>query len=203
MAEERPKGLYQGPGGIWYIDKWINGNRIKRSTKSTEFEVARAVLARETAMLNDRLHGAQWLDEVDAMLADPASWLRRTAQALAYRGRSTGKGCTVDAEDLADVLRRSGGRCEVSGIGLDLRRSAKGRTPPFHPSFDRRDSSLGYTYANTRVVCLCVNLCIRDWGEEVMHRVGRAMVLKEWAELTKPHLVQGESPILQAQRKTA
>ena len=181
MADDKavPKGLYQGPGGIWVIDKWVNGNRIKRSTKSTDLEIAMSVMNREVKMLNDRLYGEGWEETVDAMLADPKSWLHRTAQSIAYRGKRVGKGCTLKAADLAMLLRRSGGQCEITGIPFDLSRSAKGHTPPFHPSIDRRDSSLGYTYQNCRVVCLCVNLCIRDWGEVVMLRIGKAMLLKE------------------------
>lgn len=196
------KGLYRGQGGIWVIDKVINGRRIKRSTKATDFNVAVAVLDRETRMLNTRLLGERWEQEVDAMAADPRSWLHRMAQSLSYRGKRMGKGCSLAVGDLEQVLRRSGGRCEITGIGFDMRKPAKGNTPPFHPSFDRRDSSLGYTYANTRVVCLCVNLCIRDWGEDVMHRIGRALVLKEMQESLAPTW-DTSPPKVGAQRKTA
>ena len=174
-----PKGLYQGPGGIWVIDKWVNNSRIKRSTKTTDLEIAVAVMGREVKMLNDRIYGQGWQDTVDVMLNDPKSWLHRTAQSIAYRGKRVGKGCTLKSADLAALLRRSGGQCEITGIPFDLNRNTKGHTPPFHPSIDRKDSSVGYTYQNCRVVCLCVNLCIRDWGEEVMLRIGRAMLLKE------------------------
>ncbi|XVJ69851.1 MAG: hypothetical protein HEQ39_09505 [Rhizobacter sp.] len=196
MAEtiDRPKGLYQGPGGIWVIDKIINGQRVKWSTKSTDLAEAKTVLDRYTTNLNERLHGSEWREFVNAMAENPRSWLSRTAQSLAYRGRKIGKGCTVDIQHLAAVLMRSGGRCEITGIGFDMRRGDKGTTPPFHPSFDRRDSSLGYTQANTRVVCLCVNLCIRDWGDEVMKKVGRAMVLKELADIQSPKLPEPQLP---------
>ena len=199
----RPKGLLQGPGGIWTIDKRVNGRRLKLSTKTTHLPTAIAVLHRETGMLNHRLHGDDWDRAVNAMVEDPQSWLRRMAQSLAYRGRKSGKGCTVGIDALARVLRRSGGRCEVTGIGLDFRRGPKGNTPPFHPSFDRRDSSLGYTYANTRVVCLCVNLCLRDWGDDVMRTIGRALVLKELQAALEPKFEEPHSPNGGLQRKTA
>lgn len=198
-----PKGMYQTPTGVWVIDKWVNGRRIKRSTQTRDFVDAQKVLERETRLLNTRLHGDAWNAAVDAMLEDQKSWLRRSAQSVAYRGRKIGKGCTVDIQALAQVLRRSAGRCEITGLGLDLRRSPTGQTPPFHPSFDRRDSALGYTYSNTRVVCLCVNLCIRDWGEDVMHQVGRALVLKEMQAALEPTYGEFTPPKVGTQRKTA
>ncbi len=190
MADDlkRPKGLYQGPGGIWFIDKFVNGRRIKRSTKSTDFDVAVAVMQREIEMLNHRLWGDAWDEKVDAMLQDPRSWLRRSALDLAYRGKKSGKGCRLDLNGLAALLRRSGGRCELTGIPFDLTRTTKGTTQPFHPSIDRADSAQGYSYGNCRVVCLCVNLCIRDWGEEVIHKIGRALVLRELKASVMTHL---------------
>jgi hypothetical protein len=65
------------------------------------------------------------------------------------------------------MVNRAGGRCEVSGIEFQRRAPGVSRNP-WTPSIDRIDSSVGYTAANCRLVCLAVNLAMSTWGEDVI-----------------------------------
>lgn len=53
--------------------------------------------------------------------------------------------------------RLSAGVCEVTGLPLDVRPSGGRTARAFGASLDRTDSLLGYTKANTKVVCWLYN----------------------------------------------
>lgn len=78
--------------------------------------------------------------------------------------------------DLHDIVERSRGLCELSGIPLqrvvERPESGDGRfRHPWAPSIDRIDSRAGYRPDNARLVCVAVNLALADWGEEVFLRM--------------------------------
>lgn len=73
--------------------------------------------------------------------------------------------------DLEELWLRSKGRCELTGIRLDLFRASAWRRRPYAPSIDRIDSNMGYTKDNCRIVCVAINLALNEWGEEVFHRI--------------------------------
>jgi hypothetical protein len=69
-------------------------------------------------------------------------------------------------------------RCAVSGLPFDLTWNT-GRDlfrNPFGPSIDRRNSKLGYTLGNCRLVLSAVNYGINEWGEDVYRAIGAAVV---------------------------
>lgn len=66
------------------------------------------------------------------------------------------------------VVRRSDGRCEVTGIPFTLANETKSKRRPFAPSLDRIDSERGYSPGNVRLVCICVNAALSDWGMPVL-----------------------------------
>jgi hypothetical protein len=61
-------------------------------------------------------------------------------------------------------------KCALTGISFEWKDKFYG------PSIDRIDSSVGYTKRNTRIVLVCVNVMLSDWGEHVLRRVSRAYV---------------------------
>ena len=176
----KPRGLYQQPSGVWKIDKVVRGERIRLSTQTSNLVEAQTVLKRHVSNASRSQKLTAWQALVEAMRRDQKSWLNRTAQGMAYRGRRAGRGACMTPGQLADLLLRCDGHCEVTGIALSFERPdpAK-RAAPFQPSIDRIDSSNGYTAANCRVVALAVNLAMREWGEEVISRIGKAIFLKE------------------------
>jgi len=201
MADPRkPLGLYQETSGIWKIDKVIRGERIKVSTKTYDLTEAKAVLARYVAGEIDRQQGSSWETFVEAMYQDQKSWLHRSATGMAYRGKKSGKGADITPLQFKHLLLRCAGRCEITGIALSFESVGPHKTPPFQPSVDRIDSKMGYSAANCRVVALAVNLAMREWGAEVISRIGKAIFLKELQKdvvgeienLTYPKLPKGE-----------
>lgn len=176
---DNPPGLYPGKRGVWIIDKVVCGDRIKLSTQTTDLGEASALLADHVRRATTRQQKTAWDGFVEAMFLDQKSWLHRTAKGMAYRGQRMGKGCDMTANQLRQMLLRCAGRCEVTGIALSFERVDPKKTPPYQPSIDRANSALGYNAANCRVVALAVNLAMREWGAEVITRIGKAMFLKE------------------------
>jgi hypothetical protein len=87
--------------------------------------------------------------------------------------------------DLATLIARSGGKCEVSGVDFDWMMTAGKRgLRPFAASIDRIDSNGIYTLANCRLVCLAVNIALSDWGDNVLRKIARGMVVLEAQEST-------------------
>ena len=82
---------------------------------------------------------------------------------------------TLDERDMAVLVNRSAGRCEVSDIEFQTDRIGTSKKRPFAPSIDRRNNNLGYTLANCRLVCISVNLALADYGEDVLMKIAKAM----------------------------
>lgn len=79
-------------------------------------------------------------------------------------------------EQFQGLVRRSGGHCMVSGLPFSDK-AVKGATRrPFMPSLDRVNSSGGYTLKNCRLVSVCVNLAMNEWGLETLLSVSKALV---------------------------
>lgn len=95
------------------------------------------------------------------------------------RFRAHRKGQAFDLENhLEDLQKRiDAGFCEVSGLPFNL---DGGRTWD-SPSFDRVDSTRGYTHDNVRVVLHAVNSALGDWGEAKMLEIARAIMARRTA----------------------
>jgi hypothetical protein len=91
--------------------------------------------------------------------------------------------CTLNVDQLRQVLLRSGGRCEVTGLRFTHEREEGARVRPFFHSFDRIDSRGGYTIDNVRAVCHCVNIAMNNWGEEVFAEMARGFVFNRYSAL--------------------
>ena len=176
---KKPLGLYLEPHGFWKIDKVIRGERIRLCTQTSNLAEAKEILGRYVRGHSRRHLQTAWETTVEGMLRDRKSWLHRTAQGMAYRGRRSGRGASMTPSQVAEILLRCNGYCEVTGIALSFDRpDPSKRAAPFQPSIDRIDSSKGYDAANCRVVALAVNLAMREWGEAVIARIGKAIFLK-------------------------
>ncbi len=92
------------------------------------------------------------------------------------RKRAARRGLTFDLslDQLMVIWQRCNGRCEVSGLPFDAERGEH-HWRPYAPSIDRRDCSEGYTFSNVRLVCVCVNAALNQWGDDVFwNMVGSA-----------------------------
>lgn len=84
------------------------------------------------------------------------------------RARRRGIPFDLDRHTQEIESRIQGGRCEMTGLPLDL--YAKGMQWN-SPSLDRIDPTKGYTYANIRIVCFGMNAAMGNWGEAVLRRM--------------------------------
>lgn len=175
----KPRGLTK-KNGIWHIDKVINGLRINRSTKTRDLEEAASILKRLESESRTHFASQAWIEEVESQFSDKRSWAHRTLgrinkpSVIAAKGKSS-----ITPDCLRILMLRCDGKCEISGIPFSLKTYGTSRTPPFGMSLDRKDSSKPYTLENCRIVCLSVNLAMREWGEDVMVKIGKAMLLRE------------------------
>lgn len=101
------------------------------------------------------------------------------ARDAARERRVTGMEFTLTLDEAREIYRKSGGRCAVSGLSFNETLKVPGsQRRPFKASIDRIDSSKGYTKDNVRFVCCIVNLALGDWGDEVLHKVAHAIVMR-------------------------
>jgi len=84
----------------------------------------------------------------------------------------------LDAKDMVEMVERSDGHCEVSGVPFNMARPAGGFRRPLAPSIDRRNTGVGYDARNCRLVCSAVNFAMNEWGQEVFVMIARATVAK-------------------------
>jgi hypothetical protein len=125
-----------------------------------------------------------WDDYVAGMLATPGSWLHSQAAQTRHRTRARGsEGAGLTPREIADLLLRSRGRCEVTGIAFQRGRPARARSSPFLHSIDRIDSSRGYEAWNCRVVCYAVNVAMNSWGEEVFAKIATGWVVNRYCAI--------------------
>jgi len=72
--------------------------------------------------------------------------------------------------------RIDAGKCELSGIALDLYAPARAYNCP---SLDRIIPAKGYLYSNVRVVCQAMNCALGSWGEAALEQVVRAWLARK------------------------
>ena len=124
-----------------------------------------------------------------AQLADEAFRLNGKSDALPpwatslwlqARKRAAISGIVFDLgeADMAYLVARANGACEVSGISFNLDRPQLAYRRPFAPSLDRVDSSAAYVAANCRLVCCAVNFALGEWGERVLLAIAKGIVAK-------------------------
>ena len=73
--------------------------------------------------------------------------------------RNRGHECDLDLAYLMGLWEGQGGKCALSGIGMNLSEStAKKNRSPIEASLDRVDSTKGYLKGNVQFVCYFINL---------------------------------------------
>jgi hypothetical protein len=177
MTAEKQKGLFKR-NGIWYIDKVVNGRRIVRSTRTRCAVTAQKMLDAEVARVS-AIHASEaWHRYVEKMMRDKTSWIYLTVRRAKRRGKNNGKGSTLTASQVRELLLECDGRCTVTSIPFNDFKPAGARVAPFRYSIDRIDSAKGYHFDNCRIVCFAVNMAMREWGEMAVVQIGLAMLKK-------------------------
>ena len=148
MSHVRRKGLLRGAQGVRLAD--VDGRYVN------VFMVA-AIRAHE-------------IRKADIGANDPLrvwEYLRAKLPLCRKNARARNIEFGLSMDDVATLHARAEGRCEVTGVPFTFEKFDSRRSP-FAPSFDRIDSSGGYTLANVRLVCQMVNLAMNVWGDRVM-----------------------------------
>ena len=102
-----------------------------------------------------------------------ASKLLRSARS---RAKARGVTCTLTLDWLEQKLKD--GRCEATGLPLDLTRHPHYRTNPWSPSVDRRRNTDPYTPENSMVVCTAYNRAKSEWHEVELLALALAVTKK-------------------------
>lgn len=174
----------------WEFDRRIDGRRLRRSRllpKALTKEQAEVIGAKMEAEEFVRLRLVRaadgWDAYVDEQLASRGSWLHRTIAGCKHRSAKKGRSCSLSADELAAIMRRSRGRCEVTGLEFQFHKGEDARARPLFHSLDRRDASEGYSTANCRLVCYAVNLAMSNWGEDVFAQIATGFVINRYCAI--------------------
>ena len=170
------------------IDKIVEGRRVRvrrllpRDITKDQAQAIAEKLERKLLMAAALVEQSDgWDAYVDSLSEAPKSWLYATVQNCKHRARSKGIECSLSAAQLKDVLRRSRGRCEVTGLRFTTDRPSGSRTRPYFHSLDRIDSAKGYTIDNIRIVCHATNIALNTWGEDVFAELARGFVFTRYS----------------------
>ncbi len=123
---------------------------------------------------------SDWQAYVAGMLEDRRSWIHKQLAHARHRAKLRGLACTIDARAIADILLRSRGRCEVTGLRFQTGKPERCRTQPFFHSIDRIDPQRGYEPWNCRAVCYAVNVAMNNWGHDVFAKMATGFVVNQY-----------------------
>ncbi|HLY52735.1 MAG TPA: hypothetical protein VKQ31_06970, partial [Steroidobacteraceae bacterium] len=89
------------------------------------------------------------------------------------RGNAVGRRLEflLSESEFQSIVSRAGGACEVTRIPFTLDNPTRSKRRPFAPSLDRIDCRLPYTVSNCRLVAVCINAAMSDWGEYVVRTI--------------------------------
>jgi len=174
-----PRLYKRGKRGIWWVDYGnVGGIRHVRSTKCTGKDDARRVAAEMLAALkrhDERCRVATLIEPVvseswQSFIANSATKQRfcRMLKNAKSRAKSSGIIWAMSDADFWDLIRRSNGKCAVTGLPLEI---SDATNNPNQPSIDRIDSSTGYSIGNCRLVLLAVNYAMNTWGEKTFRSI--------------------------------
>lgn len=157
--------LYRRKGSAnWYSRLGRDHDRSTGTPDRAEAEAIHAKwkLERRADRSRVKLAGIAQADE-RAMREYMRGVLRKCRQRNPY---------TLSADVEEDLTRTAlSGRCEITGLPFTLHKPEGYRRRPYAPSVDRIDASKPYQDDNVRVVCVCVNYALNEWGEKVLRQM--------------------------------
>ena len=193
----------------WEFDRIIEGERVRKSkllVPGCSEEQAQALAAKFEAeeFVKRRLVASVlgWEDYVDQQLSRRGSWLHNTLAGCKSRSTAKGRVLNMTPEQLAAVMRRSRGRCEVTGIQFQVHKPDDARARPFMHSIDRIDSTRGYVDGNCRLVCYAVNLAMSNWGEDVFAQIATGYIVNRYCALGLTQQTLREEPVSAKRHRT-
>jgi hypothetical protein len=105
------------------------------------------------------------------------AWAKKVFYDARSRATMKSRDFSLALDDLKLLAEKSRGACALTRLPFIVARDPRyDRANPFTPSLDRVDSSLGYTPENIRLICLCVNIALSNWGEGVFSLMAKGYV---------------------------
>lgn len=91
---------------------------------------------------------------------------------------------------ISEIWKEQGGRCAVSGLDFTDEQFATALVKrPFAPSIDRIVPRDGYVPKNVRIVCVCANFSMNEWGLETLVRLADAVLDFHRSSVVRDRLV--------------
>jgi hypothetical protein len=162
-------------GDIWYARKQHKMERFEVALGTGVLNEAR-MIAQE--MVPARLFGVQQF--ADSSLSNPDhSHFALMFQKARSRAKTKNVDYSLTPDEEQDMIKRCAGTCELTGIPFSLARSEQSYRAPYRMSLDRIDVERGYTFQNSRIVCVAVNWALSDWGVGVFEKIAFAYAAKK------------------------
>jgi len=102
-------------------------------------------------------------------------WFKNICHNSRKRAKQKGMEFNLSPEWILEEYDRMGGRCAVTGLYFNLKNDERYQKNPLFPSVDRIDSSGDYTQDNCRLVCVCANYAMNEWGEWTLFDMARGI----------------------------
>lgn len=176
------RGLYSRDG-VWYARIRRNGRQIRVSTRTGDIEKAITFRRALATRVDGRYVDEPWIEQVEAWSIDSNSWLRTAHANMRHKTKKRHWGICITFNEFVDIVKRSNGLCAITGLPMSVVPGTQKRHEPFGLSIDRIESELGYVAGNIRLVCLAVNIAMRNWGEGSLRTIARAIVGRELTEV--------------------
>jgi hypothetical protein len=168
--------------------KYLPGSATEDDARAADAQMERALIHNMKAPVSD-----EWDTYVDGLLAGGSQgWLDQAMAKCRYRATKRKHHCSIDREFIADRLRLTRGRCELTGLRFSTDRDDEANRPFAH-SIDRIDSNKGYTRGNIRIVCAGINVAMMHWGEALFAKMAVGYVFHQYgfiAEMNQGNLSQ-------------
>lgn len=191
-----PKGFKRrGKRGIWWYASYHRGGRLRVSTGCLDLEDAVAWVRGRPHLTLIPIETPTFINPFQSgPFTFSERWKKDTLYKINVRCKYLGGSFTED--ELNVLIRRSGGRCEVTGIPFSDSKIKSAVRKPFMPSVDRVDSRSPYSFENCRLVCLTVNIAINEWGDRVFDLIAMGRCMRKLEMLGHAnHATFGESSL--------
>jgi len=108
----------------------------------------------------------------------PEKTVKELHKAARTRARERGIPFDLTYEYVLQLSIESNGKCALSGLPFDLSERKKFFRRPYAASLDRIEAAKGYVKGNCRLVCMCVNFAMSNWGQTILFEMARAVCRK-------------------------
>lgn len=155
--------------GRYYYLRKVDG-KISWIKLTTDFETS-------YAQYKSLLHAdGKELGEVPFSEKEFQAYCARMVRTAKFRAAQKSLPFEISLDWMLAECEKQGNRCALTGIPFRMSRT-EARNRPFAPSIDRISSFEGYTTANSRVICLAVNLALNQWGDATFAEVAEGFLL--------------------------